>query len=315
MEYRPQSHQETDSPHLIYSRYITSCYSRQPAASPYYQQLQDYLKTDGSPLLQKPKCFELKTEALRTGSLTDSDLSSPRRRPCIVVLDGFPSPQCISTIGAKEMVRPELFIGHLDFACDRSYRKFFELPSVPSDRRNVIHVRLISMAQAATGDTKVKSFAQARSQADKKCTDIEHQLFSNKQYGAPRYRKVHLHDSRTFSVEQLVSFSITQRENEPWCGKFFSESGVGDLAKHLQEFSYLTEANRFKDNITFHGQITLEGFPQISFQSSRTIDQRVQTIIRAPLQHHHHHHTRIILLMICTEKTLAELNSYSRILS
>lgn len=226
MDHRLQSHHETDSPFLIYSRYITSCYSRQPAAGPYYQQLQDYLKTDGSPHLQKPKCFELKTEALRTGCFTDSDLSSPRRRPCIVVLDGFPSPQCISAIGAKEMVRPELFIGHLDFACGRpSYRKFFELPSVPSDRRNVIHVRLISMAQAMTGDTKVKSLAPCRIQADKKCTDIEQQLFSKKQYGAPRHRKVHLHDSRTFSVEQLVSFSITQRENEPWCGKSISESG------------------------------------------------------------------------------------------
>lgn len=219
MEYRLQSHQVPNSPLLIYSSYITSCYSRQLAAGPYYQQLQDYLVTDGSMLLQQPKCFELRREALRTGSLTDSDLSSPRRRPYIVVLDGFPSPQCISAIGAKEMVRPELFIGHLDFTCNRSpYRKFFELPSVPSDRRNVIHVRLISMAQTMTGDTKVKSLAQSRSQANTKCTDIEHQLFSKKQYGAPRFRKVHLHNSQTFSVEQLVSFSVTQRGNEPWCG-------------------------------------------------------------------------------------------------
>ena len=232
MEHRLQSQQEADSPFSIYSRYITSCYNGQLAARPYYQQLQDYLMTDGSTLLQKLKCFEMRREALKTGSLTDSDLSSPRRRPCIVVLDGFPSPQCISTIGAKEMVRPELFIGHLGFTCNRpSYRKFFELPSVPSDRRNVIHVRLISMAQTMTGDTKVKSLAQNRTQADTKCTDIEHQLFSKKQYGAPRFRKVHLHNSRTFSVEQLVSFSITQRGNEPWCGKsIFEPSQVTSLS-------------------------------------------------------------------------------------
>ena len=227
MGYRLQSHQEADSPVLIYNRYIASCYSRQLAAGPYYLQLQDYLVTDGSPLLQKPECLELRREALSTGSLTDSGLSSPRRRPCIVVLDGFPSPQCISAIGARELVRPELFIGHLDFTCNRSsYQKFFELPSLPSDRRNVIHVRLISMAQARAGDTKVKSLAQSRTQADTKCTDIEHQLFSKKQYGASRFRKVHLHNSRTFSVEQLVSFSITQRENEPWCGKPIFESGL-----------------------------------------------------------------------------------------
>ena len=226
MEYRLQSHGEANSPSSIYSRYINSCYGRQLAAGPYYKQLQNYLLTDGSPLLQKPECFELRTEDLKTGSLTVSDLRSPRRRPCIVVLDGFPSPQCISAIGAKELVRPELFIGHLDFTRDRSSsRRFFELPSVPSGRRNVIHVRLISMAQAMTGDTNFKSLAQSRTQADKKCTDIERELFNKKQYGAPRFRKIHLHDSRTFSVEQLVSFSITQRENEPWCGESISESG------------------------------------------------------------------------------------------
>ena len=56
-------------------------------------------------------------------------------------------------------------------------------------------------------------------QADDRCLEYERQLFQVKHYGATRFRKVHVHSSKIFSVEQMVSFSVAQQENEPWCGE------------------------------------------------------------------------------------------------
>lgn len=145
---------------------------------------------------------------------------SARNHPSIAVLEGFPSPECINTIGAREMVRPELFIGHLDFSRSlSSSQRFFELPSLPSDRSNIVHVRLLALGTTMVGEGTLKSHAHNRIQADEKCLAFENQLFRGKQYGATRFRKVHLHNSQIFSLEEMVSFSVTQQENEPWCGE------------------------------------------------------------------------------------------------
>ena len=227
-----------------YIRYVISCVGRHTHAAPYYKQLLDYLRPEtghGSYSLQAPRYYSLRKHAFHMsgGSRTPSEVAHrpPRDGPSIAILEGFPSPECISAIGANELVRPEIFIGHLDFSRTKSpSQRFFELPSLPSDRGNIIHVRLVTLGQAIFADTKLKSHAQSRIQADERCLDYESSLFNVKQYGATRFRKIHLHSSRIFSVEQMVSFSVAQRGNDAWCGTVL----------HLESFSgiVLTEQRR-----------------------------------------------------------------------
>lgn len=211
----------------VYSRYIKRCFVRQVDSSLYYKQLLDYLESDvghGSSLLQAPRYYELERRIASSGDVRVFNEIVPdgsaRKNPFIAVLEGFPSPECISIIGANEMVRPELFIGHLDFSRSlSSSQRFFELPSLPSDCSNIIHIRLLTLGTTMVRETALKSHAHNRIQSDEKGVAFEHQLFRGKQYGATRFRKVHLHNSQIFSLEQMVSFSVTQRENEPWCGE------------------------------------------------------------------------------------------------
>lgn len=209
-----------------YSRFVQQCFLRHPASSPYYKQLLDYLASDvsqGSSVLQAPRYFELEKRGTSLGGMKvfkEIASGSVRNNPSIAVLEGFPSPECINAIGAQEKVRPELFIGHLDFSRSlHSSRRFFELPSLPSDRGDVVHVRLLALATTFREEASLKSYAHERIRADEKCFDFENQLFREKQYGATRFRKMHLHNSHIFSLEQMVSFSVTQLENEPWCGE------------------------------------------------------------------------------------------------
>lgn len=215
-----------DDDAATYSRLVHQCFFSHPASSSYYKQLLDYLASDvsqGSSVLQAPRYFDLeKRDTSLRGMKVFKEVASGsvRNHPSIAVLEGFPSPECINAIGAQEKVRPELFIGHLDFSrSPHSSRRFFELPSLPCDRSDVVHVRLLTLATNFTGEASLKSYAQERIQADEKCFAFENQLFRGKQYGATRFRKMHLHNSQIFSLEQMVSFSVTQWENEPWCGE------------------------------------------------------------------------------------------------
>lgn len=216
-----------ENPSSTYTRYIKSCFHRRTDAAPYYRQLLDYLQAGaghGNSFLQTPRYYDLKRQTFYAspGPSTPSEAArgSSRHHPSVAILEGFPSPECISAIGASELVRPELFIGHLDFSRRAPFsHPYFELPSLPSDGGNIIHVRLITLGQTLIGDTGLRSDVQSRLQADERCLEYENQLFHVKQYGATRFRKVHLHSSRIFSVEQMVSFSVAQRGNDPWCGK------------------------------------------------------------------------------------------------
>lgn len=223
----PKPHNRRDCLVSSYSNYIISCFRRQHEAAPYYQQLLDFLglgTVHGSSSLQKPRYFDLRRRVRPPSDHAARDDSGDRARnaqPRIVVLEGFPSPECISAIGANETVRPEVFIGHLDFSrSSTSPQRFFELPSLPSDRQNIVHIRLMTMGRTMLGDSRLKSQAENRLKANERCAAFERQLFQGRQYGATRFRKVHLHNSQVFTVEQMVSFSVSKCGPEPWCGKF-----------------------------------------------------------------------------------------------
>ena len=225
-QYLRHTSREGESQASKYIGYIKRSFVRQGDSSLYYKQLLDYLESDvghGSSLLQTPRYYELERSIAPSGEgrvYNEITPGSARYHPSIAVLEGFPSPQSIGIIGANEMVRPELFIGHLDFSRSiSSSRRFFELPSLPSDRSNAIHIRLPTLGTSVIGETALKSHLHSRIQADEKCVAFESQLFRGKHFGATRFRKVHLHNSQMFSLEQMVSFSVTQRENEPWCGE------------------------------------------------------------------------------------------------
>jgi len=211
-----------------YSLYVKSCFHYRSDLAPYYEQLLRFLELGiqhGTSHLQIPRFFELRNQpqTLPEGGLTafkELPNGIPRQSPRIAVLEGFPSPECIGSIGAGQLARPELFIGHLDFSRDpNSLHRYFELPALPSDRSNIVHVRLITLGQSLSGVKKTDLHVRDRAAVDRECLDFENQLFRRKHYGATRFRKVHLHNTRVFSVEQIVSFSVTQQKGQPWCGK------------------------------------------------------------------------------------------------
>lgn len=198
--------------------------------------------SNGTSNFQSPHYYELKKKALAGGGagiFHESINRDPSHRPRIAVLEGFPDPGCISALGAKENIRPELFIGHLGFSRHPgSTQRYFELPALPSDRSNTIHVRLITMGQVIDADTRLKSHAASRIRADEKCVQFEKQLFEKKQYGTTRFRKVHLHNSQVFSVEQVVSFSVTQRKTQSWCGESVPLTNRFSCAHLNRHFSF-----------------------------------------------------------------------------
>ena len=170
-----------------YSRFVHQCFLRHPASSPYYKQLLDSLASNvsqGSSVLQAPRYFELEKGGTSLGGITvfkEIASGSVRNHPSIAVLEGFSSPECINAIGAQEKVRPELFIGHLDFSrSPHSSRRFFELPSLPSDRSDVAHVRLLALVTTFGEEASLRSYAHERIQADEKCFAFENQLFRGK---------------------------------------------------------------------------------------------------------------------------------------
>ena len=256
-------------PRSIYSRYIKSCFNSRPSSGAYYKQLLDFLDSGnhlGTSHLQTPHCYEI-TDKSRDSTSIDCPIfkeiesSAPCSQPRIAILEGFPSPESIDTMGAEELIRPELFIGHLDFSRnEHSLQRYYELPALPSDRSNIIHVRLATLGQSFSRDTETRSYTHERMAADKKCFDFENQLFHRKHYGATRFRKVHIHNSRTVSVEQLVSFTVTQRPDQPWCGKSVQRSIICPICQSYkdQESSFQIAARVLRADTICLGLTSLE---------------------------------------------------------
>ncbi|KAH6658973.1 hypothetical protein BKA67DRAFT_529162 [Truncatella angustata] len=207
---------EPESMASEYEARIKDCFRCWPSAGPFYQTLIDYLQTAGSGIgfspLQSPTAYLLghdvgkradielgNSAALSPGSRRLSfslTISVPAQGPNfrrvhaahqshIAVVEGFLAPESIRILGEKYQVRPEFFIDYLEpryvYGSSTSMGRY-ELPNLPSKRDNIVH-----------------------------------RLFNHRQYGATRFRALHVHNEQWLTVEQMVSFSV-KREGKSWHG-------------------------------------------------------------------------------------------------
>ncbi|KAI1859568.1 uncharacterized protein JN550_011976 [Neoarthrinium moseri] len=245
-----------------YEARIRNCFRCWPSAGPFYQTLIDYLQTAGSRIgfspLQSPTVYLLghdlgKRAEIEVGNSAASShgarrppfnlaLSSsvqglgPRRvhaahQPHITVVEGFLAPESIRILGEMYQVRPELFIDYLEphYAYGSStLMGRYELPNLPSKRDNIVHIRFMSMLQIPGETTpfsasRVSPFEQ-RTLLENKRYAHEKRLFHHRQYGATRYRALHVHNGQWLTVEQMASFCVTH-ESKSWRGLLLLDSG------------------------------------------------------------------------------------------
>ncbi|KAK4451998.1 hypothetical protein QBC34DRAFT_483410 [Podospora aff. communis PSN243] len=255
-----------------YEAQIKACFARWPAAAKFYQSLIHHLHTatsSGWSSLQKPTTFLLgqstgRSDRSKTGSTTSlgsdhsnsSSISSPSptpasrteqirlgRHPHITVVEGFLAPETIGILGEWHRIRPEFFIDNLAPSKSCTYGSEqnaeagrCELPLLPSQRENIIHVRFFSQlklpnkgwkAQAAEAlsTSPVSRLDRRRHQLETKRREYEQQLFDHRQYGVTRFRALHIHNEQSVTVEQMVSFTVKKESDKVWHGLFILDGG------------------------------------------------------------------------------------------
>jgi len=240
----PSNHSsQNDSTTEKYVKYVELCYRRRPEAAAYYQRLTDYLLTRPFSANQIPsdlKAYDFaKHQINRTVSqnlgktFMPVGLQTPRHGPRLFVGRGFPAPEAVSMLGAQLSLPPEFFLGHLDFSqCKKQYQPLYELPTVPSRQRNIAHVRLVTLAKERNESETLRSLAARRTFAEQKTQEFEYQLYSDKRYGATRFRRTNVHNSRVFSVEQTVSICVMHDEQKGW-----SSMSIDRFTDPLADFS------------------------------------------------------------------------------
>jgi hypothetical protein len=211
-----------------YLAYLQSCLEIHYDSKFYLQHLSTFIKRsctggrEGQPLQIREgdiTCLEFDPKRPKNGPVRVG-VKDPRFGCRIVCLSGFPSGEAIGYLGDLYRPRPELFLGHLAYERTmHSDRASFELPALPSRRDNIIHIRFIRLYRSRVRrSTDFETLSTERKTADAETLNHERALFSGRYTGATRFRKVNLHSSKHFSVEQLVSFSVAHIETGRWTG-------------------------------------------------------------------------------------------------
>ncbi|KAK9769979.1 hypothetical protein SCAR479_13369 [Seiridium cardinale] len=218
-----------------YVEFIRSCYHNHPESFSYYGRLIDHLKQGSDRTqtrLQEVRLFEVSTLAAASSypclfpfqRTTDDHV---QEKPRIAVLEGFPSPTCIASLGSKWHIRPEYFLGHLPTTGGALY----ELPTLPSLQDNLICIQYASVVRPFTDRKPTNSLASRRSDLAKACAQQEKLLSSDKRYGTTRFRKVNQHDSQISSVEQTVSLTVIG-EADKWTAIYITDQGSQPIHAH-----------------------------------------------------------------------------------
>jgi hypothetical protein len=214
---------QPDSPAQRYNTFIQSCFRRHPEAGSYYQQLIDFIlsRQAGIRSVQRAlKAYEFRSRAPSTTQTTDHgpstasmvevDVNSEAILPRVYVLEGQPSPESVSLLGARLQLRPELFLGHIDFQSAKAVpQRHYEIPTLPSRRKAVVHIHVVTLCNSLLNETSFDTPNHQRYQAQRATKEYIKSLIQGKRYGSTRFRNVNIHDSRNFSVEQMISFSVS----------------------------------------------------------------------------------------------------------
>jgi hypothetical protein len=223
---------QPDAPAQRYNTFIQSCFCRHPEAGSYYQQLIDFIlsRQAGVRSVERAlKAYEFRSRARSASqnpdhtpsaaSVVEVDVHTEASLPRVYVLEGHPSPESVSLLGASLQLRPELFLGHIDFQCANAMpQRHYELPTLPSRRKAVVHINIVTLCNSLLNETSFDTPNQQRSRAQTATEEYIKGLLLGKRYGSTRFRNVNIHDSRNFSVEQMISFSVSASK-EGWSDK------------------------------------------------------------------------------------------------
>jgi hypothetical protein len=205
--------------HSSYLEYIRSCYRSFPEAAPYYEQLIDHLNLRRGACLQSIQLLELDPpiDPSNYPVLLPSravKFQHEQYRPRVAILQGYPSPECIAHLGASFCIRPEFFIGHLSCAIPGSSRMPLESLSLPSSQENLVRISFCVVVRSPI------PISQSSSDVERALLRSEKILRDEGRYGASRFRKVNIHDDRTYSLEESMAFTIVQDGNsdQKWNG-------------------------------------------------------------------------------------------------
>ncbi|KAJ5528252.1 hypothetical protein N7513_012411 [Penicillium frequentans] len=228
--------EDTDN-HSIYLRHIRSCYRYYPEAISFYEQLADFLNTCSGKRksrLQEVKLFEIIPISTadvypKAFPFATAQLHEEQHKPRIGVLQGFPHPDCIAFLGAEFAVRPEFFIEHLPLSLKPSAKDSVpELPTLPSRQDNVVRVhfsRLLKPLSPYSSRVSAQTslhMRQKRAELEDLRLNYEKSLVNHRMYGATHVRKVVVHDSDMYSVEEMLSFTIATHQDN-WHGEWVLE--------------------------------------------------------------------------------------------
>ncbi|KAI0182111.1 hypothetical protein GGR52DRAFT_67797 [Hypoxylon sp. FL1284] len=202
------------------------CQSR-PETAFYFQQLLNYINTNSDlphgsaiPGIRAFHIYESRVQDTTTTATTrlkqvdfpPVDVDPGTWDPSLVVVQGHLCPEAVVEL-ALLCNLPQFFLGFLELERVRlKFRNSYELPALPSRRGNIVNIRLVSLWRFNSPRSRdylpVNVEPGERREADRACREYEKQLFEQYQAGATRFRKVHLHDSKHFTVEQSVSLCV-----------------------------------------------------------------------------------------------------------
>ena len=204
-----------------YTEIIQGCHKLHPESEPYWKRLVTYIAPcilGQTSLLQKPRFFNIENEPVSSSAalhfpFTGGESEDHSDAPRVILLEGFPSPYCVSSLGAQLGLKPELFIGHLDLAKHHGDYNF----EISDCQNGVVHFRFTTLVKPSTPSPA--SLASQRTEAETDYVQRQEDLFSEKRYGESRFREIHLHNKSFFSVEQMVSFTVSRRAGDKWDGE------------------------------------------------------------------------------------------------
>ena len=138
----------------------------------------------------------------------------------LLFLSGYPSPHILAELGCRYSIDPEFFSRHLSFWSSGPYKASQILPST---QRTIFQTAISSIGEHE--NMSYESIASKRSSFVSEMGKYLHKLAMGK--GWKSYdsivRKVHVHDDRYFSIEQMLTILITKNKRNPekWIGTLF----------------------------------------------------------------------------------------------
>jgi hypothetical protein len=135
----------------------------------------------------------------------------------VIVREGHLTPESVVELASQCPNLPlEFFLGHLELerVWNRS-RTSYELPALPSRRGLIAHVRLPTLWRCNDSvNVAAAVYSENRVEADKLCIEYEKRLMEQGATGATRFRKVHMHNWKRFTVEQMASLCLVPDKDE-----------------------------------------------------------------------------------------------------